>query len=218
MNQYTTYLFDFDYTLADSSVGIVKCYRIVLQRHGYLSNTDEEIKRTIGKTLEESFTILTGETDPHTLAEWRKEYTIEADQYMNSNTVLFPDTLAVLQKLKEQGAQLGIISTKYRRRIRNFFEGIVDEHFWDILIGGEDVTHAKPHPEGILKALSQLGITRDKVLYVGDSIVDAQTAEAAGVDFAGVLTGTTTSDEFTAYPHRAILNNLKQLPDLNRSI
>lgn len=46
---YKTYLFDFDYTLADSSRGIVKCFRIVLTRHQYLTVTDEAIKRTIGK-------------------------------------------------------------------------------------------------------------------------------------------------------------------------
>ena len=49
---YKTYLFDFDYTLADSSRGIVKRFRIVLTRHQYLTVTDEAIKRTIGKTLE----------------------------------------------------------------------------------------------------------------------------------------------------------------------
>lgn len=52
---YTTYLFDFDYTLADSSRGIVTCFRNVLNKHGYTNVTDEDIKRTIGKTLEESF-------------------------------------------------------------------------------------------------------------------------------------------------------------------
>ena len=35
MKQYKAYLFDFDYTLADSSRGIVKCFRNVLERHGY---------------------------------------------------------------------------------------------------------------------------------------------------------------------------------------
>lgn len=60
---YKTYLFDFDYTLADSSRGIVTCFRNVLNRHQYTNVTDEAIKRTIGKTLEESFSILTGVTD-----------------------------------------------------------------------------------------------------------------------------------------------------------
>ena len=51
--KYTTYLFDFDYTLADSSRGIVICFRNVLERHGHTGISDEAIKRTIGKTLEE---------------------------------------------------------------------------------------------------------------------------------------------------------------------
>ena len=86
---YKTYLFDFDYTLADSSRGIVKCFRIVLTRHQYLTVTDEAIKRTIGKTLEESFSILTGITDPIQLEAFRQEYRLEADVHMNVNTQLF---------------------------------------------------------------------------------------------------------------------------------
>lgn len=66
---YKTYLFDFDYTLADSSRGIVTCFRNVLNRHQYTNVTDEAIKRTIGKTLEESFSILTGVTDWEQLEE-----------------------------------------------------------------------------------------------------------------------------------------------------
>ena len=99
---YKTYLFDFDYTLADSSRGIVKCFRIVLTRHQYLTVTDEAIKRTIGKTLEESFSILTGITDPEQLESFRQEYRLEADVHMNVNTRLFPDTLSTLKELKKQ--------------------------------------------------------------------------------------------------------------------
>ena len=42
--EYGTYLFDFDYTLADSSRGIVICFRNVLTRHGHTDVTDESIK------------------------------------------------------------------------------------------------------------------------------------------------------------------------------
>ena len=41
--KYTTYLFDFDYTLADSSRGIVICFRNVLERHGHTGISDEAI-------------------------------------------------------------------------------------------------------------------------------------------------------------------------------
>ena len=62
-NLYNVYLFDFDYTLADSSQGIVTCFRHVLNRYGYWNVDDFAIKRTIGKTLIESFSILSGITD-----------------------------------------------------------------------------------------------------------------------------------------------------------
>ena len=214
---YNTYLFDFDYTLADSSRGIVKCFRNVRTRHRYLNVTDEAIKRTIGKTLEDSFSILTGVTDLAQLKAFRQEYGQEADVYMNMNTRPFPDTLSTLKALKAQGARVGIISTKYRFRILSFLKEYQPEEFLDIVVGGEDVKTAKPSPEGVLFALKHLGSTPQETLYIGDSTVDAETARNAGVDFAGVLNGMTTADELSTYPHRMIIENLRELITSNTS-
>lgn len=208
---YKTYLFDFDYTLADSSRGIVTCFRTVLTRHHHMNATDETIKRTIGKTLEESFSILTGITDPEQLASFRQEYRLEADIHMNANTLLFPDTLSTLKELKKRGARIGIISTKYRFRILSYLNDYLPEDFFDIVVGGEDVNTPKPSPEGVLFALEHLGSTLQETLYIGDSTVDAETAQNAGVDFAGVLNGMTTTEELRAYPHRMIMDNLADL-------
>ena len=209
--RYTTYLFDFDYTLADSSRGITLCFRHVLERNGYAGVTDEAIRRTIGKTLEESFSILTGITDPDRLAAFKAEYRREADVYMTPNTRLFPETLRVLRTLKERGAKVGIISTKYRFRIHDTMDQHLPADFLDIVVGGEDVSRAKPDPEGLLYAIRQLGVKKKRVLYIGDSTVDAETAQAAGVDFAGVTHGVTTADELAAYPHRRIMDSLTEL-------
>lgn len=208
---YQVYLFDFDYTLADSSRGITLCFRHVLERNGYAGVTDEAIRRTIGKTLEESFSILTGVTDPDRLAAFKAEYRREADVYMTPNTRLFPETLRVLRTLKERGAKIGIISTKYRFRIHDTLDQHLPADFLDIVVGGEDVSRAKPDPEGLLYAIRQLGVKKKRVLYIGDSTVDAETAQAAGVDFAGVTHGVTTADELAAYPHRRIMDSLTEL-------
>ena len=208
---YQVYLFDFDYTLADSSRGITLCFRHVLERNGYAGVTDEAIRRTIGKTLEESFSILTGVTDPDRLAAFKAEYRREADVYMTPNTRLFPETLRVLRTLKERGAKIGIISTKYRFRIHDTMDQHLPADFLDIVVGGEDVSRAKPDPEGLLYAIRQLGVKKKRVLYIGDSTVDAETAQAAGVDFAGVTHGVTTADELAAYPHRRIMDSLTEL-------
>ena len=176
----------------------------MLTRHQYLTVTDEAIKRTIGKTLEESFSILTGITDPAQLEAFRQEYRLEADVHMNVNTRLFPDTLSTLKELKKRGARVGIISTKYRFRI-------LPKDFLDIIVGGEDVKAPKPSPEGVKFALEHLGSSPEETLYIGDSTVDAETAQNAGVDFAGVLNGMTTAEELRVYPHKIIMQNLGEL-------
>ena len=211
--RYTTYLFDFDYTLADSSRGIVLCFRHVLERNGHADVTDDAIRRTIGKTLEESFSILTGVTDPARLADFKQQYRKEADVHMTPNTRLFPETLDVLRALKERGARVGIISTKYRFRIHDTMDQHLPADFLDIVVGGEDVSRAKPDPEGLLHAITTLDVEKKDVLYIGDSTVDAETAQAAGVDFAGVTHGVTTADELARYPHRRIMASLTELLD-----
>ncbi len=208
MKKYHTYLFDFDYTLADSSKGIVLCFQNVLHNNGYTDVDNHTIKRTIGKTLEDSFSILTGVTDAETLARYRKEYVKEADTHMTVNTVLFPETKEVLMALKAEGAQVGIISTKYRYRIMELMAKELPADFLDIIVGGEDVRTPKPSPEGLLFALEHLKADATDTLYIGDSTVDAETAQAAGVDFAGVLHGMTTKEELAAYSHVKIAKDL----------
>lgn len=208
MKRYKAYLFDFDYTLADSSRGIVMCFQDVLRRAGYTDISDDTIKRTIGLTLEEAFAEMTGVTDPSVLARWRKEYVSIADKIMNDATKLFPEVAEVLAQLKDRGAKTGIISTKYRYRIENFLLRHFDSLPVDIIIGGEDVKTPKPSPEGVIEAIKRLGVKPENVLYCGDSNVDANTAVNAGVDFAAILHGVTPRSAFEPLPHILITNNL----------
>lgn len=59
--------------------------------------------------------------------------------------------------------------------------------------------------------LKEWNLDKSEVLYVGDSLVDAKTAECAGVPFAGVTTGTTTIEDFGAYDNVGIFQNLSEL-------
>ena len=211
MSKYNTYIFDFDYTLADSSKGIIMCFHYVLENHGYHDISDHQIKLTIGKTLEESFSILTGITDKETLTSYAKEYVKKADDWMTANTVLFPETSSVLNTLKRQGAKIGIVSTKYRYRIMEFVEKEFPKEFFDIVIGAEDATAHKPDPAGLILAIKHLHSDLEGCLYIGDSIIDAKTAQAIGADFYGVLNGITTREELLVYPHIKIADNLNDL-------
>lgn len=211
MKHYEVYLFDFDYTLADSSKGIVMCFRHVLELHGHTGISDDDIKQTIGKTLEDSFSVLTGITNTETLAAYKTKYTGKAADCMTRNTRLYPETAGVLAELKNKGAKIGIISTKFRYRIEELLEQEFPTGFFDIVVGGEDVKASKPSPEGLLYAIETLNGQKLNTLYIGDSTIDARTAEAAGVDFVGVLHGTTTRDELSIYPHVEIAEDLNVL-------
>ena len=214
MNNYNTYIFDFDYTLADSSRGIVYCFNQVLEKHGFNDISDEMIKRTIGMTLQNSFKVLTGENDSDKISNYVKEYVKTADGCMTDNTVLFPETAEVLETLKENGVKLGIVSTKYRYRIKEVLDREFEGDLIDVIVGGEDVTTHKPSPEGLLLAIEKLNSKPDNCLYIGDSTIDAKTAQVAGVDFYGVLNGATTKEELSRYPNIMVARDLNNLLDI----
>ncbi|MFV0539053.1 MAG: HAD family hydrolase [Dysgonomonas sp.] len=211
ISNYTTYLFDFDYTLADSSRGIVECFHIVLDRNKWLNISDEAIKRTIGMTLEDSFSQLTEVNDPNRLSALKQEYILEADIIMSDRTVFYPEALPLIEKLKENNKQVGIISTKQSRIIRESTDKYNVTDLFDIIIGMEDVKMTKPDPEGILLAIQKLSAQPQQTIYFGDNIIDAKTALSVNVDFIGTTTGMTTKEELSQYPHKHIVSSLSEI-------
>lgn len=206
MKKYNAFVFDFDLTLADSTKGIYICYKKCLEHFGYEIPSDEEIFKTIGNTIEDSLAVLIGQM-PDNVQEMRRYYVSLADEYMVKYTEFYPNVLAVLQVLKQAGKKIGIVSTKYRYRIMSSFEAAgsfpIDE-----IVGGEDVDVFKPNPKGLNLMIDRLGLSKDEVLYIGDSYIDAETAQNAGVDFAGVLTGSTSKDTFSKYPNVMIKESI----------
>lgn len=208
---YSTYLFDFDYTLANTEAPILACYRHVLESNGFFGVTDDAIRRTIGYPVADSFSMLCGVTAMDMLHRYRVEFVKKADEIMVKNTVLYPAAVPMLKKLKERGCRTGIISTKHRYRIVDTLRKFAAEELVDIVIGMEDVQEPKPHPEGILKAIELLGVKKGDILYTGDSLIDANAAKNAAVDFAAVTTGVTEAEEFEDLPYVKIMRDLSEL-------
>lgn len=211
--KYDAYLFDFDYTLANSEQGIVKCFKLLFAAEGYPINPDEEIRRTIGMSMIEALRVLTGVQDEKLLWELRYKYTYYADKYMTENTFIYPQTRQVLAKIHFEGKKSAIISNKTRRRIMQTLTRDDLAQFVDFVVGSEDVQSFKPSPEGLLTGLKALKIDAHdaKILYIGDNVIDAQTAANAGVDFAAVLTGNNGAEDFKNLLHVQIMENLSQL-------
>lgn len=210
MSTYKAYIFDFDLTLADSSEGILECFKHTLAHFGYKVPEDRVIYNTIGLTIQDSFDILTDTPMNPLREEMRKVYVDKANKVMSAKTRFYEDTLPTLEKLRAEGAKIAIVSTKMRYRIVESFEMQLKTHPYDLIIGLDDVSVPKPDPQGINNAMEKLGVKPSEVLYIGDSYIDAETAVNAGVDFAAVTTGSTDKETFLKYPHKAIGSSLSE--------
>ncbi|SHL06289.1 phosphoglycolate phosphatase [Selenomonas ruminantium] len=214
MKHYQLYLFDFDYTLADSSAGIVKCFQTTLQKSGLPTVDASTICHTIGLPMREAVMRITQNRDESACDEFIMAYKKEADRYMTPMTHFYPQTIPMLTALKAKGASVGIISSKTRHRIAEKFIQAGCPQLIDHIIGSDDVKTLKPSPEGIHAALKHFSASNDTVLYSGDNIVDAQAAQNAGVDFAAITTGTTPASDFALFPHVAILSDIGRLLEI----
>lgn len=193
---YRAVAFDFDYTLGDTTNGIVTSANYALKTLGYAQKSVPEIKRTVGLSLKDTFAALTGNSDAELSERFAALFREKADGVMTDSATLYDGVPEVLQEL-HKSHKIAIVTTKFHYRIEAILQrfGLVD--FVDVIIGGEDVTREKPDPEGLLKAVDALGVSKRDALYVGDSLTDARTATNAGVDFAAVLTGVTL--DFSQY-------------------
>lgn len=208
MGKYKAYVFDFDLTLADSSKGILICFKRTLAQFGYPVPDDDTIFNTIGMTLVDAFDVLTGIPNNPQREELRQAYVKIADEEMVKNTFFYDNTLAILQTLQNAGVKVGIVSTKYRYRIEDTFRCQAGSFPVDEIVGGEDVESPKPSPDGLNLMIKRFNLKKSDVLYIGDSYIDAETAQNAGVDFAAVTTGSTPKCLFKKYPHVYIGENL----------
>ena len=205
-----TIIFDFDFTLADSSIPIVECVNYGLRGLGLPEASSDEIRRTIGLHLSEALVVLAGEEQQPNADKFLALFGDRADQIMADNTVIFREVPEALNDLKNRGYTMGIVSTKYRYRIEDILDRAGLLRYFDNIVGGEDVDRHKPAPDSLLLAMENLSVSRQEVIYVGDSITDAKTAEAAEVEFVAVLSGTTTPKEFDAFPNMTVLAGVDQ--------
>ena len=208
--RYKAFVFDFDFTLADTGAAIVDCANYALNKLGFPEKDGETIKRAVGLPLREMFVEYTGISDGR--EEQFTAYFIEkADKIMTANTLLYDDTVTVLSRLKADKRHTAIVTSKLHYRIDDALSKFGITGLVDYIVGIDDVKNPKPSPEGLLKAIEYLSVEKRHTLYIGDSLTDAKTAMAAGVDFAAVTTGTTAAREFSAYPNVKITASLTGL-------
>ena len=212
-NSFDAVIFDFDYTLADSSPGVIECINFALAEMGLDLVEAEAACRTIGLSLHETFLTLNKHQEPHRCDEFHRLFIKRAEEVMVNRTVLYDSVPTTVEKLQQRGLRLGIVSTKYRRRISKVLEREALVHGFQVVIGGEDVEQHKPDPQGLFEAMKRLRCSTESVVYVGDSVVDAEVAKRAGVSLIVVLSGVTPRADFHQYEPLTVLDSISELPE-----
>ena len=217
--RYQGVFFDFDYTLGDSTGPITIGYQEGFKALGWPAPTREQVQPTIGYTLMDGYTMLTGDEDPEHRQEFYRLFQIAVGEQageshqriMVEGTRLFPGARELLSALRDGGVKVAMVSTKRGETIRRIFDYQKVGHLVDLILGGKDVSRPKPDPEGLNLTLERLEVPRDRALFCGDTVIDAQVARNAGVDFCAVLNGTTPGSAFAEYPHVHIAPDLEEL-------
>jgi len=209
--KYKGIIFDFDYTLGDATNGIALSINYGLEYLGFSKAELSKIKKTIGLSLKDTYQVLTDDNKYDNAMIFSEKFKEKADDVMVENTELLPHVEEVLKNLKEIGIKTGICTTKFHYRINQILDKFNITECIDMIIGAEDVRFEKPDPEGLNALVSIMKLKKEEVLYIGDSIVDAETAKRANVDFLAVTTGTTSKEDFVDYLYVDIISDMSKL-------
>lgn len=200
-------LFDLDGTLIDSTEAILESFHhslSVLNHAGDLE--DEAIKALIGHPLDVMFTRLG--CDSSKIDEYVLTYKEHYRTISRAKTFLLPFATEAVEEASKH-ARLGIVTTKTARYSRELMEhfGLMD--YFEVLIGHEDVENHKPHPEPIHKALEGMDHALEEVWMIGDTRLDLEASQRAGIDAVGVLSGYDTFEELSAFKFSIKANALE---------
>ena len=129
-------------------------------------------------------------------------------------TVLYPGLMPALRQVRAEGYALGLCTNKPEAPARQILGQFGLADLFDVVIGGDSLPVRKPDPAPLLRAFEALGATgATGRLYVGDSEVDAETADRAGVPFA-LFTEGYRKTPAAAMPHLHLFDHFDQFPGL----
>ena len=109
------------------------------------------------------------------------------------NLVALGEVEETLRRLRNAGLKLAVVSSDDRSAIDSAIDALAIASLLDAVVSGDEGLSPKPAPDALLEAARRIGISPARMLYVGDSWVDAAAGSAAGT--AGtVLVGDPTAD------------------------
>jgi pyrophosphatase PpaX len=183
--RYQAVLFDLDGTLIDSGAAILASFHHATETVLGRRFADDVVMASVGgHGIHRQMAAF----DPERVDELVDAYRAHnLDLYRQIR--LFPGIDAVLERLRDDGRELGVVTVKSRVTVELTFRLLPLGSFFETVVTGDDVERHKPEPDALLLALERLGGEPGSAAYIGDSPFDVQAAKAAGMGAIAVTWG-----------------------------
>ena len=207
-------VFDLDGTLLDSAPDLHVALNKVLDEQGVAPLTLAEATGFIGHgipNLVDRARRARGIDIAHRDAMTERMF----EHYLASPAALsrlFPAVPETLGQLAAAGHVLGLCTNKALAPTMEILRAFDLDSRFAVVIGGDSLPQKKPDPAPLQAAFDRLG---RRGTFIGDSEVDAETAEAAGVPF-GLFTLGYRHSPVECLPHAFTFEDYRDLPDLLR--
>lgn len=190
-------VFDLDGTLVNTIDDLKIACDTVLKEYGRGYNWSvADYKRFVGNGLKK----LVERAFDHSLSEEELDIAFRKTSAIYNEIKLdhahaysgIEEQLAIL---KSRGIKLAVVTNKPDKAAKEMVTHFFGEGTFDLITGAALGVPHKPAPDSTLKTLETLGCTPDEAIYFGDSNVDMQTANNAGIKAVGVLWGFRSREE-----------------------
>jgi len=213
MHHYKLVVFDWDGTLINSIGRIVSSMQSAARIAGLPVPDEQQTKAVIGLSLPESVEALypgrTREQELQLIAHYRKYY-IELDP---TPAPMFYYAIELLTALRDDSKLLALATGKARTGLeRVLYETQTKEFFHALRCGDEHAS--KPSPEMLNSLMEELTISPKDTVMIGDSQLDLQMANNAGIDCIGISHGVHDAKTLARYSPKAIVHSLEELHEL----
>jgi pyrophosphatase PpaX len=201
-----TILFDLDGTLIDTNELITASFNYTFERF-QMDFADEEIIEFNGPPLIETFKRIDPVRADEMVAVYRT-YNLEVhDEYVK----IFPNVQETLEALRAKNMKLGVVTTKMSPGAERGLEKTGIAEYFDTVVTLSQVSHPKPHPEPVIKAMKQLDALNTSTIMVGDNSHDIEAGKNAGVRTAGVSWSQKGKEHLKYYEPTYMLDDMTDL-------
>ncbi len=205
-------LLDFDGTFLDSVELILAAFRHTFAVHHGQAPPDAAWLEGIGTPLMKQMKDLSRpDDDLDAMYITYRDYVVEHHDRLARPFDGMPE---VVRTLRQRGLKLAIVTSKRAIGVERGLAPIGMLDAFDTWVCPEHVTNAKPHPEPVHLALSQLGVDHADAVFVGDSPHDLEAGKAAGVATAAVGWGPFDHGLLRSYEPTHWLHRPAELLDL----